>query len=103
MIYSNDVHSVDDEEHPHRYWAAIKQRISESPLTALGVAAGAGFLAYTLLKSTSRKHQSIAGRAANFIGGRRMRANAGRSIKSAIGSMALGYLNRKARSKLGWR
>jgi hypothetical protein len=102
MINANDVPRA-YEDYPHRYWTGIKQRISESPLTALGVAAGAGFLAYTLLKSGSRRHQSIAGRAANYIPGSRMRANAGRSIKAAIGSLALSYLNRKARSKLRWR
>lgn len=103
MINATEVHHVYEEESPSSYWPVLKRRVSKSPLTALGVAVGAGFLAYGLLKPKPKQGKNIIGKAAKAIGGHGMRSRAGRSLKSVIGSLALAYLNRKVNSKLRWR
>jgi hypothetical protein len=92
MINANDIHRV-YEESPAGYWSVLKRRVSESPLTSLTVAAGAGLLAYGLLKR----------KAAKAIGLSKARSSARRTLKSVVGSLALSYLTRKLNSKLRWR
>jgi hypothetical protein len=103
MINTTEVHRVYEEESPANYWSVLKRQVSESPLAALGLAAGAGFLAYRLLKPKPKGRQGLINKAANAIGGRGMGSRAGRTLKSVIGSLAPGYLNRKVSSKLPWR
>ncbi len=101
MINATEVHRV-YEDSPNRYWSVIKRRVSDSPLSALGIAAGAGFLAYGLLKPKPQP-QNLVSRAAGLIRGRRMRSGAERTFKAVVGSLALRYLSRKVNSSLRWR
>jgi hypothetical protein len=103
MVNANEVHHDYEKESPADYWSVLKQRVRESPLTALGVAAGAGFLAYGLLKPKLKRRQGLIGKVANAVGGRGVRSRAGRTLKSVVGSLALSYLSRKVNSKLRWR
>jgi hypothetical protein len=82
-------------------WSAIRRQVNESPLVALGVAAGAGALAWSLLKPRSKKHQGIARKMVGAIGNQVRPARS--TFKAAVGSLALAYLNRKLRSRLHWR
>ena len=103
MINATEVHRIDVEESRTNYWSVLKGRIRESPLTALGVAAGAGFLAYSLLKPKPKTRQNIIGKAADAVGVRKAQVKASRTLKSIVGSLALSYLSRKLNSKLRWR
>jgi hypothetical protein len=103
MINATEVHHIYEEESPSNSWSALKRRVGKSPLIALGVAAGAGLLAYGLLKPKLKQRQDLIGKAANAIGAHKMRSRAGRTLKSVIGSLALSYLSRKVNSKLRWR
>jgi hypothetical protein len=67
MINANDIHRV-YEESPAGYWSVLKRRVSESPLTSLTVAAGAGLIAYGLLKPKPKKRNAFIGKAAKAIG-----------------------------------
>jgi hypothetical protein len=102
MINANDIHRV-YEEPPAGYWSVLKRRVSESPLTSLTVAAGAGLLAYGLLKPKPKKRNAFIGKAAKAIGLSKARSSARRTLKSVVGSLALSYLTRKLNSKLRWR
>jgi hypothetical protein len=99
MINANDVHHV-YEESPTGYWSVLKRRVGESPLTSLAVAAGAGALAYGLLKPKPKKWNGFIGKAAKAIGVSKARSSARRTIKSVVGSLTLSYLARKLNSKL---
>src|SRR5262245_43325331 len=103
MINATEVHKIYEEETPANYWSVLKRRVRESPLTALGVAAGAGFLAYGLLKPKQKRRRNYIGRAVNAVSGGGRRSRAERALKSVIGSLALRYLSRKLNSKLRWR
>jgi hypothetical protein len=102
MINANDIHRV-YEESPTGYWPMLKRGVSESPLTSLTVAAGAGLLAYALLKPKPKKRNAFIGKAAKAIGLSNARSSARRTLKSVVGSLALSYLTRKLNSKLRWR
>ena len=99
MINANDIHRV-YEESPTGYWSVLKRWVGESPLTSLAVAAGAGALAYTLLKPKPKKRNEFIGKAAKAIGISKARSSARRTLKSVAGSLALSYLTRKLNSKL---
>ena len=103
MIKATEVDQIYKEEAPTNFWSVLKQRVRESPLTALGVAAGAGFIAYGLVKPKQKRRQNYIVRAANAIGGGVGRSRAKRTLKSVIGSLAVSYLTRKLNSKLRWR
>jgi hypothetical protein len=103
MINATEVHQIYEEEAPANFWSVLKRRVRESPLTALGVAAGAGFLAYGLLKPKQKRRQNFIGRAAKAVSGSGGRSRAERTLKSVIGSLALSYLSRKLNSMLRWR
>jgi hypothetical protein len=99
MINVNDIRRG-YEESPAGYWSVLKRRVGESPLTSLAVAAGAGALAYTLLKPRPKKRNEFIRKAAKAIGVSNARSGAQRRLKSVVGSLALGYLTRKLNSKL---
>jgi hypothetical protein len=101
MFKSNEVHRV--YEAPAHYWSVVKRQVSESPMTAIGVAAGAGLLAYSLLKPKPARRQNFFVKASRAVTNRRMRSGASRTLKSLVGSLALGYINRRLKSKLHWR
>jgi hypothetical protein len=102
MINANDIHRV-YEESPTGYWSVLKRRVSESPLTSLTVAAGAGLLAYGLLKPKPKKRNAFIGKVAKAMGVSKARSSARRTLKSAVGSLALRYITHKLNSKLRWR
>jgi hypothetical protein len=99
MINANDIHRV-YEESPTGYWPVLKRWVGESPLISLAVAAGAGALAYTLLKPKPKMRNVFIGKAAKAIGVSKARSSARRTLKSVAGSLALSYLTRKLNSKL---
>jgi hypothetical protein len=90
-------------ETPAHYWSVVKRQVSESPLTSLGLAAGAGLLAYNLMKSKSDRRQNFISKATRAVASRGKQSGVSRTFKSLVGSLALGYLNRRLRSKLRWR
>ena len=102
MINAKVVNRASDEGSPAYYWSVLKRQVSESPLAALGVAAGAGLLISTLLKPKPRR-QSFIGKATHAVSGRSFRSSANKTFKSFVGSLALRYLNRKLNSKMRWR
>lgn len=99
MIKANDIRR-DHEESLTDYWSVLKRRVSESPLTSMAVAAGAGALAYTLLKPKPKKRSEFIGKAAKAIGVSKARSSARRTLRSVVGSLALSYLTHKLNSKL---
>ncbi len=105
MINAHEIHRADDDQSRQpgqpgmKFVAGLKRRISDSPLLAVGAAIGAGALAYGLLKPRPKQYGGVAGAVARAVG-RQMRPK--RTLKTAIGSLALGYLNRRVRSKLRW-
>jgi hypothetical protein len=102
MINANDIHRV-YEESPTGYWSVLTRLVGASPLTSLAVAAGAGALAYTLLKPKPKMRNVFIGKAAKAIGVSKARSSARRALKSVVGSLALSYLTRKLNPKLRWR
>ena len=102
MINAKVVNRVSDEGSTANYWSVLKRQVSESPLAALGVAAGAGLLISALLKPRPRR-QNFIGKAAHAVSARSLRSSANKTFKSFVGSLALRYLNRKLNSKMRWR
>jgi cobalamin biosynthesis protein CobD/CbiB len=100
MFKTPIIHRFDRKNPVSNSWSAIRRQVNESPLVALGVAAGAGVLAWSLLKPRAKKHQGVARRMVGAIGNQVRPAR--RSFKAAVGSLALAYLNRKLRSRLHW-
>jgi hypothetical protein len=98
MVNVTEVHRVYDEAQMGG-WAALKRQVSNSPLTALGVAAGVGALAYGLFKPKPKRRLGAARKVAGAIG---KRVHPRQTLKAVVGTLALNYLNRKLRSKLHW-
>jgi hypothetical protein len=100
MINATEIDQAYEDKPGLKLMADLKRRVSDSPLLALGVAVGAGALAYGLLRPRPKQFRGVAGAVANAVGGR---GTTGRAFKAAIGSLALSYLNRRFRSKMPWR
>ena len=78
----------------------VRQQIINSPLLALGAAIGAGVLAGLLFKPRSKGESNLAGNVMKSINGISLRKKIKRDFKAVVGSLALGYLNRKLKNKL---
>ena len=89
----------DLEHKENNFLSGLKQHVAESPLLALGAAAGAGALAYGLLRPKPTSYRGVANAVVSAVG---RRSSPQRMLKTAVGSLALNYLNRRLRSKFHW-
>lgn len=99
MIKTNLIQPEAENKPERTFLNGLKQQVADSPLLALGAAVGAGALAYGLLKPRPKPYRGVASAVASAVG---KRSSSGRMLKTAIGSLALNYLNRRLRSKFRW-
>jgi hypothetical protein len=99
MINANQIQHEAEGKPERTFMEGLKQRVADSPLLALGAAVGAGALAYGLLKPRPKPYRGVTSAVAKAVG---RRSSSGRMLKTAVGSLALNFLNRKLRSKIRW-
>lgn len=99
MINAQQIQHENENKPQRTVFGGLKQHVNDSPLLAIGAAAGVGALAYVLLMPRPKTHRGITGAVASAFGGR---SSAAKTVKAAIGSLAISYLTRKLRSRIRW-